>query len=96
MPAGRCSLQAVMWCTSLVDLDESPCTPGIIPSKPQSEARKDAASGTTQPKEPADDRDFAKKTADCKSYEEQLEVYWADCEENPDYWESDEDYVGPS
>ncbi len=44
-------------------------------SKTQSEARKDAASGTTQPKEPADDRDFAKKTADCKLYEEQLEVY---------------------
>jgi len=65
-------------------------------SKPQSEARKDAASRTTQPKEPADDREFAKKVADCKSYEEQLEVCWADYEENPNYWESDEDYVCPS
>ncbi len=29
-----------------------------------------------------------------RSYEEKLEDHWADCEENPDYWESDEDYVG--
>ncbi len=55
--------------------------------------KTDATSKSTQPEQPAKDRDFAEKMDACKSYEEKMELYWADYEEDPDYWEGDEDCV---
>ena len=53
---------------------------------PQNESHNDAP----------DNRTFEDRMAENRSHEEKMEVYLADYEENPDYWESDEDYVGPS
>ncbi|KAL3143131.1 hypothetical protein ABBQ38_003400 [Trebouxia sp. C0009 RCD-2024] len=56
-------------------------------SAPKNESRNDA---TDKP----DDRTFEEKLAASKTYDEALEHYYADYEDNPDYWESDEDYIG--
>ena len=61
-------------------------------SAPKENSCNSTANKTAPP--PSDDRSFEEKMAASKTYDEALEHYWEDYEENPDYWESDEDYIG--
>ena len=63
-----------------------------MPSAPKDNSCNSTANKTPPP--PTDDRTLEEKMVASKTYDEGMEHYWEDYEENPDYWESDEDYVG--
>ena len=66
----------------------------VPPVTKMSSAPKTSRNNAPNDKPPIDDRTFEEKIATSKTYDEAMEHYWEDYEENPDYLESDEDYIG--